>query len=693
MTTTASRQLVVALAGNPNSGKTTLFNALTGARQHVGNYPGVTVEKKEGHREYGDHDIRFVDLPGTYSLSAYSLEELVARDFVIEERPDVVVDVVDASNLERNLYLASMFVELDVPVILALNMMDVAEARGKQLDLELLGQLFGARVVPIVASKGTGMDELLEAILEAAAQGKPRQVHINFGGEIESHLTEVTGAVQAAGLLTGLPARWVAIKLLENDEQITRRVRDAGPAGAPVLEVAAAARRHLEDLTGDDAEVLVAERRYGFAHGAARETVTTLTESRIDWSEKADALLTNRVLGLPIFFAFMWLMFEAVFRLGQAPMTWLEALFAWLQGLGRHWLPPGEIQSMVVDGIIGGVGGVLVFVPNIMLLFLAISLLEDSGYMARAAFVVDRVMHQVGLHGKSFISMLLGFGCSVPAIMATRMLESRRDRIITILVVPLMSCGARLPVYILLAGAFFSPAAAGQVIFSIYLLGVLLALAMAKIFRHFLLPGPPEPFVMELPPYRMPTLKGTLIHMGERGWMYVQKAGTTILAMSVLMWFLLSYPHLPPDPAQAPAVNAARAIEHSYAGRAGKALEPVITPLGFDYRLGIALFSGLAAKEIVVSTLGTVFSLGEDTGHGSGKLRRALAGDPRFSPLTAYALMVFVLIYIPCLATLATVYRETCSWRWALFAGGYTTLLAWVVTFVVYQGGRLLGLG
>ncbi len=691
MASPTTRQLVVALAGNPNSGKTTLFNALTGSRQHVGNYPGVTVEKKEGHRDFGSYHIRFVDLPGTYSLTAYSLEELVARDFILVDKPDVVVDVVDASNLERNLYLASMFLELGVPLVLAVNMMDVAEARGQVIDLALLAELLGVRAVPVIASRGQGVEELLQAVVEAAREGNPRAVQVQYGGEIESHLAQLTEAVEAEGALAHLPSRWVAIKLLENDEQVRRQVQQCDSSGR-LLEAARAARSHLQSITGDDPEVIMAERRYGFVNGACHEVITLAQQSRVDWSDKADSFLTNRVLGLPIFFMFMWLMFEGVFRLGAPPMAWLESFFAWLQATARDSLPPGELQSLIADGVIGGVGGVLVFVPNIMLLFLAISLLEDSGYMARAAFVVDRVMHQVGLHGKSFIAMLLGFGCSVPAIMATRSLESRRDRIITILIVPLMSCGARLPVYILLVGAFFPADAAGKVIFSVYVLGVLLALTMAKVFRRFLLPGPPEPFVMELPPYRMPTLRGTLIHMVERGWLYVQKAGTTILAMSVLMWFLLTYPKVAPEPNLAEAGAARRAIEHSYAGRVGAAIEPVLRPLGFDDRIAIALFSGLAAKEIVVSTLGTVFSLegAEDDTH---QLRQALASDPQLSPLKAYALMLFVLIYVPCVATIAVIYRETCSWRWAMFAVGYTTALAWIVAFVVYQGGRLVGLG
>ena len=457
-----------------------------------------------------------------------------------------------------------------------------------------------------------------------------------------------------------------------------------------MVRLADDARRHLEQVIGDDVEVAIADRRYGFVSGACREAVVSTQQQRIDWSERVDRVLTNRLLGLPVFFAFMWLMFEGVFRLGNPLMKLLEAAFAGLRWVAITYLPPGELQSLVADGIIGGVGGVLVFLPNILLLFLAISLFEDSGYMSRAAFVVDRIMHQVGLHGKSFISMLIGFGCSVPAVLATRTLENPRERIITILVVPLMSCGARLPVYILLAGAFFAPEAAGKIIFLIYALGVVLALCMARLFSRYLLPGPPTPFVMELPPYRFPTFKGTLIHMWERGWLYVKKAGTTILAMSVVMWFLLSHPLLPANPSLTPGQQAQQQLSHSYAGYVGRAIEPVVRPLGFDYKISMCLFAGLAAKEIIVSTLGTVYSL-ERAEAGSTELRQALRSDPVFSPLVAFTLMIFVLIYIPCISTVAAIYRETCSWKWTLFAVGYTCVLAWVVALVVYQGGRLLG--
>ena len=693
MSEPSSRPIVVGLAGNPNSGKTTVFNELTGARQHVGNYPGVTVEKKEGDREFRGRQLHFVDLPGTYSLSAYSLEEIVARDFVLEEKPDVIVDVVDAANLERNLYLTSMFVELDRPVVLALNMMDAAEARGKRIDVELLGQLLGMPVVPLVARRGHGIPELLEAVVQAADAEKEPQARINFGPELEPHIARLEELITRSDAAGNLPARWLAIKLLENDSQIRQRFERFGEPGQRILKLADDERRHLRQIIGDDAEVAIADRRYGFVSGACREAVSDIHLRRTDWSERVDAVVTNRVIGLPVFFLFMWVMFELVFRLGNPLMNLLDNFFVWLAVIVRATIPPGSLQSLIADGVIGGVGGVLVFLPNILLLFLAISFLEDSGYMSRAAFVIDRVMHQVGLHGKSFISMLIGFGCTVPAILSTRMLESPRERLVTILVVPLMSCGARLPVYILLAGTFFTPAMAGKLIFVIYALGVLLALLMARLFSSYLLKAPAQPFVMELPPYRWPTLKGTAVHMWDRGWMYIKKAGTTILAMSICMWFLLSHPALPPpapgDPVMTPEQQAQATIAHSYGGRLGKVFEPVLRPLGFDYRIGTALFAGVAAKEIIVSTFSTMYSLGEADAE-SRELREALRRDPVFTPLVAFTLMVFVLIYIPCASTVAAIYKETCSWRWTAFAVAYTCTLAWIVSLVVYQVGRLI---
>ncbi|MGD9497659.1 MAG: ferrous iron transport protein B [Armatimonadota bacterium] len=687
-TASGSADVVLALAGNPNSGKTTVFNAITGAHQHVGNYPGVTVEKKEGRRRVGEAMVHVVDLPGTYSLTAYSLEEVVARNFVINERPDVVVDIVDASNLERNLYLTIQFIELGVPVVVALNMVDMAEARGRHIDVALLSELLGVPIVPTVACRGEGIEELLRVAIDTARQRRVPLREVTYGRELESHIAEIAQLITQAGGIPGLPARWVAIKLLEDDQQVGSVVAERFADAAALLERVSRVRAHLEAVIGDDAELALADRRYGFINGACTQATTTSAQRRIDWSETIDTVVTSRPLGIPIFLALMWAMFELVFRLGAPPMAWLEGAFGWLGAQVATVLPDGVLESLIVDGIIGGVGGVLLFVPQIMLLFLAISLLEDTGYMSRAAFVVDKLMHYIGLHGKSFIPMLIGFGCTVPAIMATRTLESRRDRLTTMLIAPLMSCGARLPVYVLLAGAFFPPATAGKVIFSIYLLGVLLAALMARVFRSTLLRGPMTPFVMELPPYRMPTLRGTLLHMWERSWAYARKAGTVILAASVVMWALLTWPEPPPEA----GASDLPPIAHTAAGRMGRAIEPLLRPLGFDWKISISLIGGLAAKEIVVATLATTYAIGEDEAGEGTALTRALRADPTLSPLVAYALMAFVLIYPPCVAAMTMLWRESGSWKWLTVAVAYTLSLAWLVSLLIYQGGRALGL-
>ncbi len=688
------KPIVVALAGNPNSGKTTVFNSLTGARQHVGNYPGVTVERKEGHADFDGHELQVVDLPGTYSLTPYSLEELVARNFVIDERPDVVVDVVDASNLERNLYLATQFIELDIPVIIALNMIDMAEAQGLHIDTELLTQLLGVHVIPMVATTGFGKRELLDAIVEVTAKRTKPRVTISFGSELEPHIASVTEKLDDIGLddQMRISPRWLAIKLLENDAEVVKDLRERIPQAEELLEGVVRARRHIREVLGEDPEIAIGDRRYGFIAGACRRAVATVKRPKVDITDLIDDIVTNRIAGIPIFLLLMWLMFEMVFTLGQPPMGWIEAGFEWLGAVAAAWLPPGELQSLIVDGIIGGVGGVLVFVPNILLLFLAIAFIEDTGYMARTAFVVDRFMRYIGLHGKSFIPMLIGFGCTVPAVMATRTIDDEKNRLTTMLVAPLMSCSARLPVYLLLAGAFFAPEIAGKVVFGIYLLGVLLAMLMALVFRKYLFSGETTPFVMELPPYRLPTLRGLLVHMWERTWLYIKKAGTIILVASIIVWFALTHPAPPPElsAADSPEQAAVHAAAYSYAGRISKTLEPVLRPLGFDWKIGTSLIAGFAAKEIVVATMGTVYSLGE-TGDEDEGLREALQSDPQFDPLVALSLMVFVLIYVPCIAVVAVMKRETNGWKWPLFLIAYTSGLAWIISFIVYQGGRLLG--
>ncbi len=685
--------ITVALAGNPNSGKTTVFNRLTGAHQHVGNYPGVTVEKKEGVCRWYGRTFHVVDLPGTYSLTANSLEELVARNYIIQQRPHVVIDIVDASNLERNLYLASQLIELDVPVIIALNMADLAEAQGKHIDTETLSKLLGVPVVRTVATKAEGMDDLLATAVKVVTEDLRPQVQIHYGRELEPHIEQLTEQVKASGRAGNLNPRWVAVKLLENDKQVLEQV--IGDQDNGLLERVLATRIHIEQVVGDDAEIALADRRYGFITGACREAVTTDQDARLDWSDAIDTVVTSRLLGLPIFFLLLWLMFTLVFTLGAPPMEWIQAAFAWLSDQVHTLMPPGPLRSLLADGIIGGVGGVLTFVPNIFLLFMALALLEDSGYMARAAFVIDWVMHKIGLHGKSFIPLLIGFGCTVPAVMATRTLASRRDRIVTMLIAPLMSCGGRLPIYVLLAGAFFAPNVAGHVIFSIYLLGVIMAVIMARIFRSTILAGESEPFVMELPPYRIPTFRGIMVHTWERTWMYIRKAGTIILAFSVLMWFLLSYPKPPAASIQSlsPAEARTAALSYSLAGRMGNFIEPILRPLGFDWKIGVSLIAGFAAKETVVSTLGTLYSIGEESDSSTATLQSTLRRDPVFNPLVAYAMMVFVLLYVPCVAALAVIRQETGSWRWPAFVTFYTCTLAWIASFVVYQGGKLLGWG
>ena len=702
----AKKRLTIALAGNPNAGKTTVFNALTGARQHVGNYPGVTVERKEGVCRFEGREITIVDLPGTYSLTANSIDELVARDFIVEERPDVVIDVLDTSRLERNLYLATQLIELNVHLVLAFNMTDVARARGYEFKHDQLSQLMGAPIVEMVASKSEGIQAVLrEAVALAEAEAPSRHVEIDYGRDVNREVRALTEMLSDDPLTAKYPAHWLAVKLLENDSQALDVVGKGSPRGGEILARKDEGVSRLSGVYGEDPEIVIAEARYGFISGACEETVLRTVEARHDVSDHIDMVMTHRVFGLPIFLALMWFVFQLTFKAGDPPKHWIEAGFAWLGSVVGGLLPEGYLRSLIVDGVIAGVGGVVVFLPNILLLFLAIAFLEDTGYMARAAFVMDRIMHKIGLHGKSFIPLLIGFGCSVPAVMATRSLESRRDRLATILVVPLVSCGARLPVYVLLTGACFGPAVAGNVIFSVYVLGIVMVAVMAKLFRKYLVRGPSTAFVMELPPYRMPTLKGVLIHMWHRGWLYLKKAGTVILVFSMVMWALATFPTQPAlekeygakiaatdDPVAAAQLEnelAQKRLEDAYAARIGRGVAWALRPIGLgNWRVGTALFAGFGAKEVVVSTLGTLYALGE-TSERSDALQAALRRD--LSPLQAYTFMVFVLIYVPCVAALAVIRRETNSWRWMLFAAGYTTALAWVVCLVVYRGGRLLG--
>ena len=724
------RRITVALAGNPNSGKTTLFNHLTGARQQVGNYPGVTVEWKEGVRTAGDAELHWVDLPGTYSLTAYSEEELVARDYLLGDRPDVVVNVLDASNLERNLYLTTELMELGLPLVVVLNMSDVAPSRGVDIDTGALGRRLGAPVVAAVGSRGQGIAEMEAAVLELAARngdGGPAQV--DFGPQMERHIARLVDDLsRGVGGPPPRARRWHAVKLLERDPRVIQDTADG-----ELLAIADRAAGDLDEDGPGTSDITVSRRRYAYIGQVCGEAVRGRATPGGDATDRVDRVVMHPVWGVPIFLGLMYVVFHLVFTLGAPLMTLMETgiglLASGIQGL---WPAGSEspLRSLLLDGVIGGVGGVLVFLPNIVLLFLAIALLEGSGYMARAAFVMDRLMSKVGLHGKSFIPLLIGFGCTVPAIMATRTLETRRDRLITMLVLPLMSCGARLPIYALIIPAFFPQAWQGPVLWLIYFIGIVLALAGAQLLRRSLFRGETTPFLMELPPYRLPTARSLLAQMWSRAWLYVKKAGTVILGISIILWALTSYPQPPEgwtppeaaaaapaasgapeapghagggfpvaDPAldaaapaaaarAAPASAAAAAMAYSVAGRVGHALEPVLAPMGFDWRIGTAMIGAFAAKEVFVAQMGIVFAVG-DGEENSEALRDQLRA--RYDPLVGFCIMLFALIATPCMATVAVTRQESGSWRWALLQFWGLTALAWVLTTLVFQIGRALG--
>lgn len=694
--TMEQRQLRIALAGNPNSGKTTIFNMLTGTRQKVGNWPGVTVEKKEGDIHKFGYDIKIIDLPGTYSLTPFSIEEIVARDFILDENPDVVIDIIDASNLERNLYLANQLRELDCKVIFALNMADVARARGVKINAAKLSELLGVPVVFTVGNKNEGLDDLLKTAVDLANSPLviPEERKVRYSKEVDAVINELKTFIRGhIDPLFPYNPRWIAVKLLEEDKIMKKRLEEkAGPNAAVILEKARALRGRLGKVFNEDPEIVLTDERYGFIAGIIKEVQSTSTRQRVDLSRNIDLVLTNRFLGFPIFIFFIWLMFQATFTLGAYPMAWIDAGVGHLSGVVAGLMPDGLLKSLIVDGMIAGVGSIIVFLPNILILFFCIALFEDTGYMARAAFLMDKIMHLIGLHGKSFIPMLMGFGCSVPAIIATRSLESRKDRILTILITPFMSCSARLPVYIVLAGTFFA-AQAGTVIFGIYLLGIVAAIFSGRLFRTALLRGEDAPFVMELPPYRVPMMKNLMIHMWDRAKMFLKKMGGIILVGSVVIWTLSNFPRYEAPDAVTPGVaapNAAAQAENSYIGKLGKFIEPVFSPIGIDWRGSVALLTGFVAKEIVVSTMGVLYAAEEQGDSDEAALRQALKKSG-MTPLSALSMMVFVLLYVPCLATIGAITRETGSVKWTLFNIAFTTFVAWSMSFVVYQGGRLLG--
>lgn len=751
--------LRVALAGNPNSGKTTLFNAITGAHQHVGNYPGVTVEKREGSARHNGVELLVQDLPGTYSLTPYSAEESVARNQLLDNPPDVLINVVDASNLERNLYLSMQLLELGVPIVLAFNMHDLAEARGLTIDRQHLSQLLGVPIIPAVASKGQGVPELLDAALETAAnrqQALLRQRPPLYGEEVEPHVQQLADAV-AAMLGESVHARWFAVKLLERDEPSIARLqallREQSPQDAPPCQAAQPGqamvptgvaaldalltqtekiRKHLQGVFGETCEIVLADLRYGLISGACAETVKREAQLRQLRGDQLDMLFLNRYLGLPAFAVMMFLVFQFTFLAGNPLVTLLESLKDYLAQAVRNWGGPDSILAgLLADGVIEGVGAVLQFVPLIAMLYLSIAILEDTGYMARAAFLLDRWMHKIGLHGKSFIPMLIGFGCTVPGILATRTLETRRDRLTTMLVLPLMSCGARLPVYLLILGAMF-PArplltlAVGQtrlfeitnqalILFGLYTTGIVLAIFCTAVLRRTALRGEVTPFVMELPPYRLPTLKGLAIHVGERTWQYIKKAGTVILCIVILLWALKTWPALPQNQVaefdhQKTAIQAAPAsdanaqaeqllavdlarhqaeLKHSTIGQIGQFIAPVMKPCGFDWKISTALAGSLTAKEVFVGQIGVIYAIPEHQARETASLRERLAAD--YTPLQGLAVMLFILIGSPCMSTLAVTFRESGSWKWALLQWSYLTSLAWLVAAAVYQIGHAMG--
>lgn len=707
----------VALVGNPNCGKTSLFNFASGAHEHVGNYSGVTVDAKEGTFSQNGYTFKIVDLPGTYSLSAYTPEELYVRKHLNEEQPDVVINVLDASNLERNLYLTCQLIDMDVRMIIALNMYDELEKRGDKFDYQSLAQMIGVPIVPTVSKTGFGIEELFNRVIKVYEEEDPvlRHIHINYGEVLEKGINHVKEALKQTGETSkSVSKRYLSIKLLEKDNEVEARIKEMQGAEA-IFQERDRNVTQIETLLKEDCETAFTDARYGFISGALRETYEPNKIKEVTRTQIIDLFVTHKVLGFPIFILFMWIMFEATFRIGEYPMEWIESFVTWISEFVRRYMSEGPLKDLLVDGIIGGVGGVIVFLPNILILYAFISFMEDSGYMARAAFIMDKIMHKMGLHGKSFIPLVMGFGCNVPAIMASRTIESRNSRMITMLVNPLMSCSARLPVYVLLTGAFF-PQAAGTVMLILYTTGILLAVLMARLFKRFLFNKEDVPFVMELPPYRMPTGKSILIHMWEKAKQYLHKMGGVILIASIIIWFLGYFPRNTEksksfdrqiaqveqsdktDDEKATEIahlEHQKAIEHqqdSYIGQIGQAIQPILSPLGFDWKMSVSLMTGMAAKEVVVSTLSILYTGESDDEQAlTEQLRqdRNADGEPVFTPLVALSFMLFVLIYFPCIATVSAIVNESGSWKWGLFVIGYTCLLAWIVSCLVFQVGQL----
>ena len=710
----------VALVGNPNCGKTSLFNFASGAHEHVGNYSGVTVDAKEGVFKQNGYTFRIVDLPGTYSLSAYTPEELYVRKHLNEnQQPDIVINVIDASNLERNLYLTTQLIDMDVQMVIALNMYDELEKAGNKFDYESLARMIGCPIVPTISKTGFGIEELFNRVIKVYEEEDPvvRHIHINYGDILEKGIANIKRSIHKvdSNMPKSISRRYLSIKLLENDQEIESQIRKF-PDGEQIIQERNRNAAQIENLLQEDCETALTDARYGFISGALRETFEQNKIKEATSTQIIDLFVTHKVLGFPIFLLFMWIMFEATFRLGDYPMQGIEWLVEMIGNFVRTHMAEGPLKDLLVDGIIGGVGGVIVFLPNILILYAFISFMEDSGYMARAAFIMDKIMHKMGLHGKSFIPLVMGFGCNVPAVMATRTIESRNSRMITMLVTPLMSCSARLPVYVLITGALF-PKNASFVLLSLYVTGVILAVILARVFKRAFFNEEDVPFVMELPPYRMPTGKSILLHMWEKAKQYLHKMGGIILVASIIIWFLGYFPRetsrtsefkqqiasientqISPEEKtkQLQEIEHQMAMDHqenSYIGRIGQIIAPVMEPLGFNWKISVSLLSGMAAKEIVVSTLSVLYTGSDDS--EQALTERLLQeknpdGTDVFTPLVGLSLMLFVLLYFPCIATVTAIVNESHSWKWGAFVIVYTCCLAWVVSFLVYQIGNII---
>jgi len=715
----SQKKIHVAFVGNPNCGKTTLYNMASGSTEHVGNYSGVTVDAKQSSATFGDYKFELVDLPGTYSLTAYSQEERYVRQYIVDNKPDIVINVVDASNLERNLYLTTQLIDMDIKVVIALNMYDELEAKGAILDYKKLGAMLGVPIIPTVGSKGKGLDKLFTKLIDVYEDRDPvvRHIHINYGAVVEDSIKRMREIISKdSNIVTHVSSRFLAVKLLERCRDASEYISTSDFAediqGAQGTECA-----YIEDSYKENTETVITDAKYGFITGALKETYRAVASTRRKSTDMIDAFITHKFWGIPIFLFFMFVTFYATFTFGQYPQAWIESGVAWIGSMLSNYMPAGPLKDLLIDGVVGGVGGVIVFLPNILILFLFISFMEDTGYMARAAFITDRVMHKIGLHGKSFIPLVMGFGCNVPAIMATRTLENRNDRLLTILINPFMSCSARLPIYIVIIGAFFSTNAA-LVLFSMYGIGIFLAVIIARLFKKVLFKSKEAPFVMELPPYRVPVLKVIISHMWSKASQYLKKMGGIILVASVIIWALGYFPKdvdyskdydtliedANQDIVQAKIdnnvslidmknkevldYNLAKQEEHqmnSYIGRIGQFISPVMKPLGFDWKMSVSLLSGIVAKEVIVSTMGVLYQVDE----GSYDLESRLRDSNVFNSLIAFVFMLFILIYFPCIAVIVTVAKEA-GWKWSAFLAVYTTVLAWGICFVVYNIGVLL---